>query len=439
MNNIFSTLLFTLAVAFLAFLYGAAVGILRIYPYETIYAAYITGHALLNESDDGDASVNQLHQLYPARYDEAGVTVYEKDAAQPGITLVTSYWFDDDHWQPAIRLLDMEGAVLHEWQIRPEEIWPESPYDDHVAGTLNNPNNYVHGAWLLPDGDIVFNVEYAGLVRMNACGKVVWTVPHRTHHSVFQSDDGSFWVASLNWRYETIDNYIHPKPTFVDEAVLQISPEGEILRELSILNSIYSSGYGGIFADVSKNYDITHMNDVEILSVDMADSFPMFEAGDILVSLRNLSIVMVLDGETGLIKWHLRHPLLRQHDPDFEPDGYIVIFDNRDDMTQEGLRLGSTRLLKVNPQDNSYETVYPLSDDQTFYTQTGGKHQLLDNGNRLITEAHGGRIFEIDPAGHLVWNWIIETQGDGWVPEVLEGSRYPAHMANFVSTACPAD
>lgn len=101
--------------------------------------------------------------------------------------------------------------------------------------------------------------------------------------------------------------------------------------------------------------------------------------------------------------------------------------------------MGSTRLLKINPQDNSFETVYPLSDDQTFYTQTGGKHQLLDNGNRLITEAHGGRIFEIDPEGRLVWNWIIETQGDGWVPEVLEGSRYPAHMADFDLSACPAD
>ena len=146
---------------------------------------------------------------------------------------------------------------------------------------------------------------------MNACGKVIWTVPHRTHHSVFQGDDGSFWVADHNWRYEIIDNYIHPKPTFIDEAVLQVSPDGKILRDLSILNSIYSSGYGGIFSDVSKDYGLTHMNDVEILSVDMADSFPMFEAGDILVSLRNLSVVMVLDGKTGLIKWHLHHPLLR--------------------------------------------------------------------------------------------------------------------------------
>ena len=29
----------------------------------------------------------------------------------------------------------------------------------------------------------------------------------------------------------------------------------------------------------------------------------------------------------------------------------------------------------------------------------GGKHQILDNGNRLITEARAGRVFEIDPGG----------------------------------------
>jgi len=132
-------------------------------------------------------------------------------------------------------------------------------------------------------------------------------------------------------------------------------------------------------------------------------------------------------------------PLIRQHDPDFEPDGHIVTFDNRDDMTQAGMRLGSSRLLRTNPQNNNHENAFPLNDNQAFYTQTGGKHQLLSNGNRLITEAHGGRVFEVDQQGELVWNWVIETRGDGLVPEVLEGSRYPASMANFNSNACLID
>ena len=438
MKDLFTAILFAFALAFLAFLAGTAVTIFQIYPYEPLRATYQAAYEALTGKGANDL-VNEMHQLYPTRYAESGVTVFDPDAAQPGITLITSYWFQQGKWQPAIRLIDMQGNVLHEWIVQPEKIWPESPFTDHVAGLMNSPNNYVHGTWLLPDGDIVFNVEYAGLVRMNACGEVVWTVPYRTHHSVFQDDAGNFWVAGLNWRYEISDRYVHPKPEFVDETALQVSPDGKILREILVLDSIYKSGYGDLLATGQKKLDITHLNDVEVLSAAIAERFPTFVAGDIMVSLRNMSTVLVLDGTTERVKWVFRHPLIHQHDPDFEPDGHIVIFDNHDDMTQQGMRLGPTSLVQVDPVTSDWNNLYHITDEQAFYTQTGGKHQLLANGNRLITEAHGGRVFEIDSQGHLVWNWIIETRGDGWVPEVLEGTRYAANYADFAAATCPTD
>ena len=56
-----------------------------------------------------------------------------------------------------------------------------------------------------------------------------------------------------------------------------------------------------------------------------------------------------------------------------------------------------------------------------------------------IAEAHGGRVFEVDRSGRLVWNWIIETKGDGLVPEVLEGTRYPAESAGFAAGLACSD
>ena len=434
MRDLFGALFFALAVAFLAFVAGAAAIVFGFGPAKPLYTSLALAKQAL--SGNGEAAVDEMHQLYPARYDESGVTVHDPQRALAGVTLVTSYWWQNDRWQPAIRLIDMQGETLHQWTVKPEEIWAESSYTDHVGGQMSNPNNYVHGAWLLPGGDVVFNIEYAGMVRMNACSEVVWTLPYRTHHSIFRDTDGTFWASGLNWRYETNPNYVHPQPDFVDETMLQVSPDGEILREIFVLQSIYDSGYGGIFADTRKTMDITHMNDVEILDAGIADKFELFEAGDILVSLRNISTVLVIDGKTERVKWRLQYPLIKQHDPDFEPDGSIVIFDNRDDMTQEGMRLGSTRLLRVNPGTGELTTVYPLTDEQAFYTQTGGKHQLLGNGNRLITEAHGGRVFEVTESGDTVWNWIVETRGDGLVPEVLEGTRYPAELGDFDTADC---
>ena len=427
--------LFITAIGFIAFVAGILAAIFQIYPYAPIQGAVSQLAAELQQ----DSSQGNQHFLYKARSDQSGITIHDALETQPGVTLLTSFWRDiegsADSWRPALRLINAAGELLHEWPVKPEQIWPQTPYTDWAAGTHNNPTNYVHGAWLLPDGDVLFNVEYMGMVRMNACGEVLWkTDTERLHHSVARDDDGNFWASGLRWAEQPVAAYPHLNPPFVDEHMVQVSPQGEILRTVSILDALYQSGFQGTMQMSFKKFDVTHMNDVELLSADMAAAFPMFTAGDILVSLRNLNLVVVVDGRTELIKWHFSHPLIRQHDPDFEADGTIVIFDNNDDTTREGSLWGRTRLLKVSPATNDYEIVYPTRTEQSFYSQEGGKHQLLENGNRLITEANAGRVFEVTPAGETVWEWISAARDGDYLPEVLEGTRYPESAAEFVET-----
>jgi hypothetical protein len=436
MKDWLSLCLLIVAIAFLAFLYGAAVGIYRIYPYNYLSEPFAALTEVISRRQEGTSVT--VNYLYKSRYPGSGVTIYDNDRAQPGVTLLTSHWPRNGRLGAGARLIDMDGNKLHEWAIDPDKIWEESPHSDFAGGKYNQPQNFIHGSYLFPNGDLIVNVEYLGLVRYNACSEIVWKLPYRTHHSVDRDDDGNFWVAGLNWRETRVDTYVHLKPPFVDETVLKVSPDGEILDEIFVLESLYNSGYQGVLADIIPKYDVTHVNDVEVLGADMADSFTMFEAGDIMVSLRNLSLVIVIDGVSHAVKWHFRHPLIHQHDPDFESDGHIVIFDNQDDTTRDGSGYGRSRLLRVNPATDDYEVVYPVNDDQPLYTQEGGKHQLLDNGNRLITEANPGRVVEVSPEGETVWNWIIGQDADGLVPEVLEGTRYPAEYAKFAGADCSA-
>lgn len=428
---------FVIALCFLAFLAGSAVVTFKVFPYSYISSAFSALNQLAQMSREGNKTT--FHFMNKARYEGEGVTVHDPATAQPGITLVTSHWLNDGVYVSAIRLIDLDGNVLHEWQVHPEQIWPETPYDDYSAGKYNEPQNYVHGSFLMPNGDIVFNIEYLGLVRMNACADILWKLPYRTHHSVDRDDDGNFWVSGLIWRESRVYGYVHIKPPFVDETMLKVSPDGEILDEVFLVKEMYASGYADMFADIKAIYDFTHMNDVEILGADMADAFSIFEAGDIMVSLRHLSLVAVFDGDTRQVKWHFRHPMIHQHDPDFEADGFITIFDNQDDTTINGSLFGRTRLLRVDPATKEYEVIYPVRDDQPLYTKEGGKHQLLPNGNRLITEAQPGRLLEITPDGETAWDWRTEKSEDGIVAEVLEGTRYPANYVNIGDFNCGAN
>ena len=413
-----SRALFAISCIVLAFLGGILVCASHLFPYPSIRRAIEALPAQFGESK----------RLSPVRYDRVGVTIHHREAIAPGVTLLTGYW-PDSHWGVGIRIIDQDGKVLHHWDIAPQKLWPKS----HRAMA----NTYVHGTYLFPNGDILFNVEYLGIARLNACGDVVWKRSFRTHHSISRADSGDFWVSGMKW-VENNDRQADPypglTPPYAEEYAFKISPDGKLLSEINVLKALYNSHYKRLLWKYNKRTrDVTHLNDVEELSERIAAQYPMFVAGDLLISLRYLSAIAVLS-QDGAIKWLVSEPFNHQHDPDFEADGWITVFDNRKDDTAGGAYLGGSAIVAINPANKQTRRIFPTSGSDRFHTDQGGKHQLLDNGNRLITEAQAGRVFEVDPTGQLVAEWVQQPYDHGRVTEVLEGTRYnipPAVIAGW--------
>lgn len=50
----------------------------------------------------------------------------------------------------------------------------------------------------------------------------------------------------------------------------------------------------------------------------------------------------------------------------------------------------------------------------------------LPNGNRLVTESEGGRLFELAPDGTIVWEYVNPVRGgdqDQFIPVISSGER----------------
>ncbi len=405
---------------------GVIMGKNKIFPYhilknmENAIKVAITGHAI----------ENRPNYLVPACYDYSGARIYKAGSMMKGVTLLTSLWHSLD-WKPGIQLIDSTGRVLHQWKTDPAEIWPVSPHTDHVRGKKNTSDNYVHGCYLFANGDVIFNIEYMGLVRMNASGKVLWTLPYRTHHSISRDQDGNFWVCGFKWIDDTpegrarLARYPGLKLPVGEDFALKVSEDGKILREISILKVLYQNGYKQLIRQSKiRSDDILHTNDVEALRSDMVNQYPLFAAGDIVVSCRFLNTIFVIDPETEKIKW-LCNRFLQQHDPDFLKNGWISVFDNNCDGTDNSFYPGGSQIVAVKPGRDEVRILYPKTKEQEFYSSHMGKVQVLPNGNLLITEARRSRVFETDPSGEIVWEWVQERYNDDLVPEVPEGTRYP--------------
>jgi hypothetical protein len=71
-----------------------------------------------------------------------------------------------------------------------------------------------------------------------------------------------------------------------------------------------------------------------------------------------------------------------------------------------------------------------------MFTKFRGKDQVLPNGNRLITESHAGRVFEIDPRGNIVWEFINRFDEDS-VAIIGMAKRYSEDYFHVQDWTCP--
>ncbi len=415
---------------FLAGLYGFCAARYQWFPSSLLAPAL--AHLDAEQRDARDMSV---HHVHVARHDLQGVRTYGDRPPREDVLLVTGFW-PDRGGRPGARVLDRRGEALHHWDIDPAALWPESPHQDSGAGLFNVPTNYIHGSHLFENGDLLFNIEFLGLARVRSDGEVVWRLNQRTHHSVARDDDGNFWVSMVRWietEEQRAGRFKGLELPLAEDCVLKVSPEGDVLQTVSMLETVYDSDMRELLWKIGavQHGDALHLNDVEPLSASMADQYPLFEAGDLVVSLRHIDAVFVLDPDTKEVKWSAHEPFMRQHDPDFVGGGWVSVFDNRNDPSPDGSVLGGSRLWLLQPHTGAQRLVYPgpeaTSDhERPFYTNIGGKAQRFDDGHWLLTEAQYGRVFEIDPQGNTVWEWGCERRPDGrTISEMLEGTSYP--------------
>lgn len=412
--------MFCASLVLLAFAYGVAVARFEIFPWATIRDA-IGSAKEMRRKLSGERS-----WIYVPTTHTRKLPVHLPDAAYPGLNLVTSLAADD---RLAAYVMDMDGRVVHSWNVDWFRVWPDATHVPKKALPRKRPGTHIHGAVVLDDGDIVYNYEHLGLVRLDLCGQVVWRLPYRTHHSIHKDDDGDLWVSAQINRVDSA-GYPNYKPEFVEPMILEVSQDGKIKSEIPVMKVLRDNGLSGLLylsatkqTDTSVTGDTMHLNDVEPFSSFMRPG--VFAPGDLLVSLRNTNTVFVFTPASGKVKYAWTGEFVRQHDPDFIDGNTISVFDNNNVGPEAGGR--RSRILLLSASSGERSVYYAGGDGQPFYTAIMGRSQWLPNGNLLISESMKGRAFEIDRDGRVVWEYV-NLVGDGYVAVMEEVQRLPERM-----------
>ncbi|MEM7201599.1 MAG: arylsulfotransferase family protein [Planctomycetota bacterium] len=316
-----------------------------------------------------------------------GVLVFDPQAAHTGLNLVTS-----GH-APEALLMDMKGNVLHRWAQDFSSVWP-GPLGA-FEGSLNT--TYWRRVHLYPNGDLLAIFEGIGLVKLDRNSQVIWRHRGKEHHDLFVADDGS--IYTLTRRKVANDGSRPVGRRVIEDFVTVLSDDGVPLREVSILDCIIASKYRSILTRRPPKADILHSNTIELLDGRHAERYPMFAAGHVLVSVRNLDMVAVLDLDRGEVVWAMTDLWRRQHQPTVLDNGHLLVFDNMGNN-------GKSRVLELDPLTHALAWSYEGEPDMPLESGTLGSCQRLPNGNTLITESEPGRVIEVTPEGDVVWEFI---------------------------------
>ncbi|WOH39210.1 arylsulfotransferase family protein [Thalassotalea fonticola] len=408
----FSQHIFRISLIILVFVSGGISASFESGPFPYLKEGYISSVKFFSELFQQRSNL-----LIKSSYTGEGVVNINKSKIFDGMTVIQGYFPGGNK---AI-LLSSDGKVLHEWIIDYFSIWPAPKHIRSETIPKSEFNNHTQGIIVNSDGSIVVNVSERGSAKLDKCGDVKWTLNYQNHHVITETPEGNYWIPSnraineidenlllgLISKEALLDQEIRHNNEF-EQLILLFDNEGNLIKELSVLNSLINSGFERHLYDsfLISTFQPTHINDIELVTKELANKIKNVSSGDLLVSIRQMHLLIIMDQFTGEIKWSHQGQWIRQHDPDITPEGNIRLFNNSRKNFSFNRPSGSN-LIELDPETEESWIVYPKVGQPSFYTDIMGTHQQLENGNILITESRAGRVFEITADGEIVWDFVL--------------------------------
>jgi len=169
----------------------------------------------------------------------------------------------------------------------------------------------------------------------------------------------------------------------------------------------------------TKGFDYLHMNAASPIPESAGHTDPRFKPGNVIVSYRYINTLALVDRDSKKIVWKTVGLTIGQHNPHFVPGGLpgagnLLVFDNGYvDGNTNPYRASTrsySRVLEINPLDKSIVWEYTAENSNrpiwTFFSHYISGVQRQPSGNTLICEGSNGRIFEVTPAGEIVWEYV---------------------------------
>ncbi len=334
--------------------------------------------------------------------------------SNPSYILLSRY--DGDLREGIVELIDLRTfSVLHTWNPDIDAFNQSIERVDEFKFLDRDKNNFrqlLYHPKLTKDG-LLFGWE-SPLRKIDACSNLIFQNAHDMfHHSIETDIEGNIWVPSHIYPQslpsKKVGREFFGENAYKDDAIVKLSPKGEILFEKSVSQIFIDNGLEYLlFSVVSGNRDFSndpiHLNDIQ--PVNFNGEF--WRKGDVFLSLRNQSMVLLYRPSTNQIIWKGTGLFHNQHDVDIVNEYTISVFNNNMKAFANGNTVdGNNEIIIYDFRENDYSTYLNESlVKNDVRTKKEGLSQILPNGDLFLEETNFSRILYFNADGSLRWTFV---------------------------------
>ncbi len=338
--------------------------------------------------------------------------------APDGYILLSRY--DGTEKRQKLELVSLPSMrMVYSWTLNAAELLKDVGHISRFTEPSNWDNAHfrqIH-PWLEENGDLIVKDFDTPVFRVDPCGKPLWTLQDAVYHHSTEADaEGNLWIPSTAERASIAS--VNDK--FREDRISQVSPSGKLLFVRSVAQILMRHGYANWLFSIYNN-DPTHLNDIQPV---LADG-PYWKKGDLFLSLRNVSTIMLYRPSTDEIVWIKRGPWMLQHDVDILDDHRISVYDNAaQERAPEQPFFGNSSQVVVYDFATGKVSL-PLQramNDNSVRTWTQGLSTQLPDGATLIEDPDEARLIIFRADGAIAAQYINRAK-DGWLYH-LGWSRY---------------
>lgn len=319
-----------------------------------------------------------------------GLRALDRERAWPGFTLFAPY----QSKSTTVYLIDLDGTVTHTWQMS----YPAQYGCLTERGTL-----FYNGKTPAAPDSFIADKPYkiGAVMEVDWNGRVIWEVQRPDHHhDGIRLRNGNVLLLCL----ARLPRELAPKikggmkgtehnGDIYGDYLIEMTTDGRPVWEYRIWEQLDPK--------IDRITAIQEPRDAWTNANGLAE----LPNGDIVVSFRTISTIIIIERKTGSIIWKLgAPPLCGQHAPTPLTNGNLLIFDNGPHRLDHPMPF--SRVIEVEPATKRIVWEYREKRESDFFSPRISNAQRLPNGNTLICEGDFGRLFEVTVGGDIVWEYV---------------------------------